>query len=117
MTYQYDALNPLSQATDNRMAGQGGPSSPTTYSYDATGNLTGYLYPNTVQTTNLFDPLNRLTQTCSATSSPACSAGTKLSSYLHGLAPAGNRLSVTELNGRLVSYGYDNDYRLTSEAI
>src|SRR5205823_10069628 len=63
------------------------------------------------------DPLHRLTQTCSATSSPACSAGTKLSSYLHGLAPAGNRLSVTELNGRFVSYGYDNDYRLTSEAI
>ncbi len=117
MTYFYDAWNRLASAKDNRVAAQGGSSNPTTYGYDATGNLTGYLYPNTVQTTNLFDPLNRLTQTCSATSSPACSAGTKLSSYLHGLAPAGNRLSVTELNGRLVSYGYDNDYRLTSEAI
>ncbi len=53
----------------------------TTYSYDAASNLTGYAYPNTVQTGNVFDPLNRLTQTCVATTSPACSAGTKLASY------------------------------------
>jgi len=117
MTYTYDALNRFASAKDNRIAAQGGSSNPTTYSYDATGNLTGYVYPNTAQTANLFDPLNRLTQTCSATSSPACSAGTKLSSYLYGLAPAGNRLSVTEANGRLVSYRYDNDYRLTKETI
>jgi RHS repeat-associated protein len=117
LTYTYDALNRLASAKDNRVAAQGGSSNPTTYSYDATGNLTGYLYPNTIQTSNLFDPLNRLTQTCSATTSPACSAGTKLSNYLYGLAPAGNRLTVTELNNRQVVYGYDNDYRLTSEAI
>ena len=115
--YQYDALNRLSKVCDNRIAAGCGAAGVTTYSYDATGNLTGYVYPNTVQTANLFDPLNRLTQTCSATSSPACSAGTKLSSYLHGLAPAGNRLSVTEASGRLVSYLYDNDYRLTKETI
>src|SRR5437879_3008930 len=78
MTYTYDVLNRLATVTDNRIAGQGGPSSPTTYSYDPTGNLTGYVYPNTVQTAKLFDPLNRLTQTCSAATSPACSAGTKL---------------------------------------
>jgi hypothetical protein len=52
-----------------------------------------------------------------ATSSQACSAGTKVSSYLYWLAPAGNRLSVTELSGRYVSYGYDPDYLLTLEAI
>jgi RHS repeat-associated protein len=101
----------------NRIAAQGGSANPTTYSYDATGNMTGYAYPNTVNTGNVFDPLNRLTQTCSATTSPACSAGTKLSSYLYGLAPAGNRLTVAELNTRQVIYGYDNDYRLTSEAV
>jgi RHS repeat-associated protein len=117
LAYQYDALNRLSKVCDNRIAAGCGAAGVTTYTYDATGNLTGYVYPNTVQTANLFDPLNRLTQTCSATSSPACSAGTKLSSYLHGLAPAGNRLSVTEANGRLVSYLYDNDYRLTKETI
>jgi len=117
MTYTYDALNRLASAKDNRIAAQGGSSNPTTYSYDATGNLTGYAYPNTVQTANLFDPLNRLTQTCSATNSPACSAGTKLSSYLYGLYPAGNRSSVTELGPRLVTYNYDNDYRLITENV
>jgi YD repeat-containing protein len=119
MTYTYDALNRLASAKDNRIAAQGGSSNPTTYSYDATGNLTGYLYPNTTQTQNVFDPVNRLAQTCSATTSPACSAGTKLTNYVYGLGPAGNRLVVTELhnNSRQVIYGYDNDYRLTSEAI
>ena len=32
----------------------------TTYSYDAASNLSGYTYQNSVQTTNTFDPLNRL---------------------------------------------------------
>jgi len=119
MTYQYDALNRLSQVCDKRLDASCAVNGPgiTTYSYDATGNLFGYTYPNTVKTSNVFDPLNRLTQTCSATTSPACSAGTKLSSYLYGLGTAGNRLNATELNSRQVMYGYDNDYRLTSEAI
>jgi RHS repeat-associated protein len=117
MTYTYDALNRLASAKDNRIAAQGGPSTPTTYGYDAVGNPTAYAYPNTVQTGNVFDPLNRLTQTCASTSSPACSAGTKLASYAYTLGAAGNRTNVLELNGRNVAYGYDNDYRLTSEAI
>ena len=33
------------------------------------------------------------------------------------LGNAGNRTNVLELNSRNVGYGYDNDYRLTSEAI
>ena len=70
-----------------------------------------------MQTGNLFDQQNRLTQTCSATSSPACLAGTKLASYTYTLGNAGNRKNVLELNSRNVGYGYDNDYRLTSEAI
>ena len=117
MTYTYDVLNRLATVTDNRIAAQGGPSSATTYSYDPTGNLTGYVYPNTVQTAKLFDPLNRLTQTCSATSSPACSAGTKLSSFAYTLGLAGNRTAVSELSARHVAYGYDADYVLTSETI
>ncbi len=75
----------------------------TTYSYDAASNLTGYAYPNTVQTGNVFDPLNRLTQTCVATTSPACSAGTKLASYAYTLGNAGNRTNVLELNSRIRS--------------
>ena len=71
-------------------------------------------YPNTVKTGNVFDQQNRLTQTCSATSSPACLAGTKLTSYTYTVGNAGNRKNVLELNSRNVGYGYDNDYRLTS---
>lgn len=117
MTYTYDVLNRLASAKDNRVAAQGGPSNPTSYSYDAVGNLSGYAYSNSVQTSNVFDPLNRLTQTCEATSFLACSAGQKLASYAYSLGAAGNRTGVTELSGRNVSYGYDNDYRLTAEAI
>jgi YD repeat-containing protein len=60
---------------------------------------------------------NRLTQTCVATSSPACSAGQPLASYAYTLGAAGNRTGVAESSGRTVRYGYDNDYRLLSETI
>jgi RHS repeat-associated protein len=116
-TYTYDALNRLASAKDNRVAAQGGPSNPTTYSYDPAGNLAGYAYPNTVQTSNVFNTLNRLAQTCQATTSPACSASSKLGSFTYTLGAAGNRTAVAELSGRGVSYGYDNDYHLLSETI
>ena len=41
-------LNRLASTKDDRVAAQGGPSTATTYSYDAVGNLAGYVYPNTV---------------------------------------------------------------------
>jgi RHS repeat-associated protein len=117
MTYTYDVLNRLASAKDNRLAAQGGSTTPTTYSYDPASNLSGYGYPSTVQAGNTFDTLNRLTQTCVATSSPACSASQKLASYAYTLGLAGNRGAVAELSGRAVSYGYDNDYHLRSETI
>jgi len=42
---------------------------------------------------------------------------TTLASLGYTLYPAGNRQTATDLNGRLATYGYDNDYRLASEAI
>jgi RHS repeat-associated protein len=110
MSYAYDAVNRLSSVTDNRLVAQGAAAAISTYSYDSVSNLLSYTYPNGVQTTVTFDPLNRLAQINSAKS------GT-LASYAYAVGPAGNRLSLTELGGRLASYGYDNDYRLTSEAI
>ena len=117
MTYTYDVLNRLASAKDNRVAAQGGPNNPTTYGYDAVGNLAGYAYSNSVQTGNVFDPLIRLTQSCVATSSPACSAGQPLASYAYTLGASGNRTGVAESSGRTMSYGYDNGYRLLSETI
>ena len=83
----------------------------TTYSYDAVGNLSGYLYPNAVQTNYTYNSLNRLT------SMNMSHATTPLASYAYTLGATGNRLSVTEANGRSVTYGYDALYRLTSETI
>jgi RHS repeat-associated protein len=117
MAYQYDALNRLAKACDNRLGTNCVAAATTIYSYDPAGNLAGYQYPNTLQMSNVFDTQNRLTQTCVAAASPACSASSKTASYAYTLGNAGNRTAVAELSGRSVTYGYDNDYRLTSEAI
>jgi len=81
------------------------------YAYDSVGNLSGYLYPNGVQTNYTFNSLNRLT------SLSVSKATTTLASYSYTLAAAGNRLSVTEQSGRRVNYSYDDLYRLTNETI
>jgi len=110
MTYSYDVLNRLATVTDNRLLAQGATSAVTSYNYDPVSSLAGYTYPNTVQTSYTYDALNRLTQMSS-------SKGGVLASYAYTLGAAGNRLAVAEMGGRTVNYGYDNDYRLTSEAI
>jgi RHS repeat-associated protein len=111
MTYSYDTLNRLSTVQDA--------SGTTTYNYDPVGNLASFVYPNGVQHSYTYDTQNRLTQMGSScgTAVPGCVGGTQLSSYTYTLGAAGNRLSVAELSGRNVSYGYDNLYRLTSESI
>ncbi len=63
-----------------------------------------------MQTSYNYDGLNRLTQMGAAKSGA-------LSGYAYTLGAAGNRLTVAELSGRTVGYGYDSLYRLTSEAV
>jgi RHS repeat-associated protein len=110
--YGYDALNRLSTVTDNApTTGTRPATGVTSYSYDAAGNLSGYLYPNQVQTAYTYNALNRLTS-MSVTKDAAT-----LASYAYMLGAAGNRQSVTEQSGRSVSYSYDALYRLTSETI
>src|SRR6185312_2331891 len=112
MTYTYDPVNRLASVLDA--------SGITTYSYDAVGDLAAYAYPNGVSTSYAYDPLNRLTQMQSlcGTGAPGCGpANTPIASYAYTLGPAGNRLSVAELSGRSVTYGYDDLYRLTSETV
>jgi RHS repeat-associated protein len=66
-----------------------------------------------------YNALNRLTvmQSTCVTGTGCGAPGTPLASYAYTLGPAGNRLSVAELSGRTVNYGYDDLYRLTSETI
>ena len=110
-TYTYDKLNRLSSAG----APAGGPNQPTTYSYDAVGNLSGSAYPNGITAGYTYDQRNRLT----AMSSAGLQTGglSLVAQYTYTLGAAGNRLSVSELSGRTVNYIYDNLYRLTSETI
>jgi RHS repeat-associated protein len=104
MAYTYDKLNRLATVTVPGMA-------PTIYSYDDVGNLAGYTYPNGVMTSYTYDNLNRLTGLSSAGGSGA------LAQYTYVLGKAGNRLSVAELSGRTVVYGYDDLYRLKTETV
>ena len=111
VSYTYDAANRLASVAE--------PAGTTTYSYDPAGNLTGFTYPNDVATSYAYNPLNRLTQmqsTCGAQTGCGTS-GTPVARYSYTLGAAGNRLSVAELSGRNVSYGYDDLYRLTSETV
>ena len=112
MSYGYDALNRLSSATDA--------SGTTTYAYDAVGNLQGYAYSNGVSASYTYDALNRLTSTqatCTTAASGCGLAAKPIAAYTYTLGAAGNRLSVAELSGRIVSYAYDDLYRLTSETV
>jgi RHS repeat-associated protein len=102
-TYTYDQLNRLSTVTDASGA--------TTYAYDAVGNLQNFTYPNGVTHAYSYDTLNRLTQVGAAKNASS------ISNYAYTLGLAGNRLTVAELSGRTVNYGYDSLYRLTSEAV
>ncbi len=102
-TYTYDQLNRLSTVTDSSGA--------TTYAYDAVGNLQNFTYPNGVTHAYSYDTLNRLTQV------GASKNAVGISNYAYTLGLAGNRLTVAELSGRTVNYGYDSLYRLTSEAV
>jgi RHS repeat-associated protein len=109
--YKYDELNRLSDVTGNAADRGSRPATGvTTYSYDAVGNLAGYMYPNGVRTGYTYNSLNRLTNM-------AVSKAATLASYAYTLGPAGNRLSVAESGGRVVNYAFDNLYRLTKETV
>ena len=57
LAYTYDVLDRLRDKLPDSHCFAGA----TTYSYDPAENLSGYAYSNTLQTGNIFDPLNRLT--------------------------------------------------------
>lgn len=107
ISYTWDTLNRLSTVV-NHLASAGAQT--TTYHYDPVGNLQDFTYPNSVTHAYLYTAQNRLQQLDVTRNT------TPLRQYIYTLGPTGNRTAVAE-TGRSLAYGYDNLYRLKSEAI
>jgi RHS repeat-associated protein len=110
LTYQYDALNRLTNVIDNRLTG----TKNTGYAFDGVGNLQSLAYPNGYSAFWQYDGLYRLTNLVWVKGS-ATNA-----SFAYQLGPVGNRTSLADnVNGtaRTFSWGYDNLYRLTNETV
>jgi RHS repeat-associated protein len=107
LTYLYDSLNRLTNATD-RFANSA------IYSFDDVGNLQNYRYSNGVTNAYSYNSLNWLTNI-----SVTAASGT-LATFAYKLAPAGNRTNLVEsFNGvsRTNAWTYDPLLRLTNESI
>lgn len=102
-TNAYTSRNELYTAVEN--------SSTATYGYDANGNETSVTNPTTSTVTNVYDDANRLTSVTNKNS-----GGTTLSSFSYAYNNDNLRMSCTEANGDVVSYGYSANHRLTSES-
>jgi RHS repeat-associated protein len=104
--YTFDPLSRLETVTDPE-------SRVHTYGYDANGNRESLLSPNGTDTRYQYDPLNRLRNL--TTTHPA--SGRMIQSYAYELSPAGNRKKVTEHDGNVREWTYDDLYRLTHEKV
>jgi RHS repeat-associated protein len=103
IAYTYDANGRLASVTD--------PMGETvTYDYDPVGNRIQKVLPNGVESSYAYDNLNRLTELIHS------NGGATLASYAYSLGPAGNRLSVTEMDGSSIEWIYDDAYRLIGES-
>jgi len=124
ISYQYDASGNRTQLTDpasnitaytydgdNRLVTVVQGTASTTYQYDSLGKVKRADLPNGTYTQYTYNSQrNWLVSLVNKNSS-----GTVLSSYSYTYDNVGNRLTVTEQDGSVVTYGYDNIYQLTSE--
>ena len=103
--YTYDVLGRLETVTDpaGRIYRQ---------SYDPNGNRASLAYPSGVQTSYIYDRLNRLTDL-----TVRGIDGSVLQSFSYTLGAAGNRLRINEHDGTVRSFEYDDLYRLTKETV
>ncbi|MFY9222375.1 MAG: RHS repeat-associated core domain-containing protein [Blastocatellia bacterium] len=106
VNYGYDSHNRLRTVTDlNLSVGI------TSYDYDLVGNLSKTTLPHGIESQYQYNALNFLTSINTKKDTAS------LLSFTYTLGAIGERLSVSELNGRTVQYNYDAIYRLTSESI
>jgi RHS repeat-associated protein len=124
ISYQYDANGNRTQLTDpngvittyaynsnNQLTEVNALSGLTTYQYDSLGNLIRADLPNGTYTQYAYSP-QRNWLVSLVNREPNNSV---LSSYSYTCDNTGNRLSVMEADGSVVTYGYDDIYQLTSE--
>lgn len=104
VSYSYDALNRLATASEPNTGA-------TSYVYDGVGNLAAVAYPNGVNSSYAYDTKNELNTLVVG------KGGSNFAGYTYTTDAAGHRLTVAELNGRMVHYSYDPIYRLTSESV
>ena len=109
--YGYDSLNRLSSVTDNLTSG-----GTTLYHYDDTGRLSSYDYPNGLSHAFGYDTFSR-TQSVKVGSAIGTPQESLVASYGYTFYATGNRHTVSELTGRVVTWGYDNLWRLQNETI
>ncbi len=102
-TFGYDVTNRLLAVTAPDGA-------QTTYGYDVVGNMLGIAYPNRTRTERTYDSLDRLVR-----QENRLPDGSVMSAFTYTLGQAGNRVAVSEDNGRVTAYTYDRLYRLTQE--
>jgi RHS repeat-associated protein len=106
LTYDWTALNQLKSVTDARVS-----ATPTTYEYDAEGNLDKVSYANGVLNDYGADARGRIKTLASTWN------GSARGQFTYTFNAAGLRASVQELGGRTAAYGYDGLNRLTRETV
>jgi RHS repeat-associated protein len=82
----------------------------TTISYDPLNRETKRILANGVVTSHIYDPANRETSRQQTTA-----AGVALTAYTATYDAIGNRLTIAEIDGNIVSYSYDPTYQLNAE--
>jgi len=91
----------------------------TNYSYDPNGNQERVTYPNGIVSDYTYNSRNWLTSLINRKSSPLAGEeggeGELLSSFAYTYDLVGNRTTVKEADGSVVTYAYDSLYRLTNE--
>ncbi|MGJ8677448.1 MAG: PKD domain-containing protein, partial [Akkermansiaceae bacterium] len=121
-SYDYDALNRLSDVYVGQEGLDPAAYGLAAYAYDNVGNLTGVGYANGTGHQYEYSALNRLTdltvgKMSSGTDPPSGTIASIQQQYTYTLNAAGHRTGIAELSGRSISHVFDKLYRLKSETI